>query len=67
MAGKPRVVPTARLQKRINAQAPMDTTGMDPAMKATLTQERQRKGIFSNLFAPFAKAAAKPAGKKAKK
>lgn len=65
MAAK-RVVPSARLMKKVAMESPIDTTGMDPAMKATLTQERNRKGLMAKLLAPFAGRGAAPA-KKAKK
>jgi hypothetical protein len=50
-----RIVPSAPAQRRIERNAPIDTTGMDPEMAKTLTQERNRKGILETVAGAFGK------------
>ena len=62
-----RVVPTARQKARAPQSAPVDTSGVDPEMMATLHGEQQRRTNMKSIFAPFAalfkKKAAAPKGK----
>jgi len=37
------------------APMPVDTTGMDPEMKATMKQEMNRKDMMNKMFAPLAR------------
>jgi hypothetical protein len=50
-----RIVPTAPVQRRIERNAPIDTTGMDPEMAKTLTKERNRKGLLETVTGAFGK------------
>lgn len=63
---KPRVVPTDRQKARAPGAAPVDTSGVDPEMMATIRGEQQRRANAKSIFAPFAAlfAAKKPTAAK---
>lgn len=46
-------------ESRAMREVPADTTGLDPAMRQTLGQERRRKGLQKQMFSPFGEAAAR--------